>query len=349
MKPDRENNFNILRLAAALMVMLGHMGAVLGIGVPTLGAHGLHVVGVKFLFLIGGYLVTQSWERDPHPGRYALRRFFRFYPPFAVMVLLMALAAGPLLSNLGPVAYYQGDWYAYLWNLRFFIVYTLPGVFADHVTPAVNGSIWTMPVEALAYVLLALIRSRKKGRISFGLACGTAGLLAALDVGIFLTRETEQLVFYGTDWFQGLHLLAFFAVGSLFTWPQMRRLLNLQTGCLALGAMICAQCFSGAWNEAVALIAMPLFVFSFALTEKPRFAKVGRKYELSYGIYLYGFFFQQLVVSWRQASGASWGFYTCFLISLALTLAAAFLSSALVERPCQALCRRLTAGKKTAG
>ena len=347
MAERRENNFNFIRLMAALFVMLGHMGPILGVEAPKLGGQAIHTIGVKVLFLIGGYLITQSWERDPHPGRYALRRFFRFYPPYAVMVLLMAFVAGPLLTNLGLPAYFQSWYSSYLWNLRFFIVYAIPGVFEELPRPSVmNGSIWTMPVEALLYILIPLIlfaiRSAKKEKSSFIAMCGISALACVYDLWLYLAREGQQLVFYATDWNYSMHLAVYFLIGSLFTWPQMKRFLNLQVGIAAMIAMICVQMAGSAWNELISYIAMPLFVLSFAQMEKPLFAKLARKYELSYGIYLYGFFFQQLVVKWRIDSGAGWGFYTCFAMSLALTLVAAFLSCILVEKPCLALCKKLT-------
>ena len=347
MADRRENNFNIIRLAAALLVMLGHMGAILGTGTAFVGYQVVHALGVKLLFLVGGYLITLSWERDPHPGRYTLRRFFRLYPPFAVMVLLMVFVAGPIASNLGSVAYFQSWYHVYLSNLRFLTVYALPGVFENMPYPSVvNGSIWTMPVEAALYVLLPLIlvllRSRRKDTKSFLLACILVVTACAVDLWLLVARPGQQLVFYGTDWISGIHLAVFFLIGSLFTWPQMKRFLNLQAGIAGMLIMLCAQKAGTLWNELICDIALPQFVMSLALTDKPLFAKVGRKYELSYGIYLYGFFFQQLVVKWRIDSGASWGFYTCYAMSLALTLVAAFLSCILVEKPCLALCKKWT-------
>ena len=106
----RENNFPLIRLTAAVFVFAGHMGLILGGQPPLLGGLPLHELGVGMLFLISGYLITKSWLSDPHPLRFAVRRFLRLWPPFAMLVLLLALAAGPLLSSLGPEGYFRSGW-----------------------------------------------------------------------------------------------------------------------------------------------------------------------------------------------------------------------------------------------
>ncbi len=44
-------------------------------------------------------------------------------------------------------------------------------------------------------------------------------------------------------------------------------------------------------------------VFSFSLSERVVFSGVFRKYEISYGIYLWGFFVQQVVILFVLKSG----------------------------------------------
>ena len=70
---SRQNNFNIIRFVAAIMVMAGHMGSLTG--TPPLGFLGLSInaEGIAIFFLIGGYLITKSWLADPHPLRYAVK------------------------------------------------------------------------------------------------------------------------------------------------------------------------------------------------------------------------------------------------------------------------------------
>ena len=350
----RENNFNIVRLVAALLVMIGHMGAILGIPAMTLGGLELHTIGVYMLFLIGGYLVTNSWLRDPHPGRYFIRRFSRFYPPFCVMVLVMTFGAGPLLSSLGVPAYFASWYKSYLWNLRFFPVFALPGVFEGIPYPGVvNGSLWTMPVEAALYLLLPLaltaLRAGKRDHRGFVLSAALTGGICVLELATRLIWPAGSLVWYGTDWLFSLRLLVYYAIGMLYTWPQMRRLLNGQVACALMAGYCLVQKAAPVWNDAAAWIAIPYAVMTLALAPRPKFARIGSRFELSYGIYLYGFFFQQLVVQFREAGGKSWGFYTCLGISLVLTLIAAFLSCILVEKPCLALGRRLISRWKAAG
>ena len=76
-KESRNNNFAFIRIVAASAVFMGHTGVVLGVDSPYVSGIAMHELGVIMLFFIGGYLITKSWLSDPHPARYAVRRFFR--------------------------------------------------------------------------------------------------------------------------------------------------------------------------------------------------------------------------------------------------------------------------------
>ena len=250
----------------------------------------------------------------------------------------MVWITGPLLSSLGMKGYFSSWYLSYLWNLRFYIVFAQPGVFEYNPIPnVVNGSLWTMPVEAAFYLMLPIVlillcwRRTKKialiGRFIFtGVVCG-------LDIFVKNMNSEQSLVLYATDWISALHLAVFFFIGSLFACPCLESRCNLQVSILCLSLLLCLQMGGMVVNELSHMILYPYFIFSLALTPAPVFAVVGRRFELSYGIYLYGFFFQQLVVKWRMDYQLEWGFLTCFLLSLAFTAFAAFLSSWLVEKP----------------
>src|ERR1700682_3542798 len=144
-KPDtahHRNNFDALRLIAALSVVFSHSFLIAEgseANEPFVWLSGnqciLGLVGVFVFFVISGYLVTESWCRSPMPGHFALRRGLRIYPGLAVNVALCALLIGPLVTSLPLSAYFAGP------ELGDFLVKTLtlkpgplalPGVlFAD--------------------------------------------------------------------------------------------------------------------------------------------------------------------------------------------------------------------------
>ena len=242
-KDSRKNNFNIIRTAACLFVFTGHMGRILGIEPPAFSGYVLHEMGVTILFMLAGYLVTESWLKDPDPLRYGIRRFFRLWPPFAVMVLIMTFIAGPLVSGLDFSAYFQSWYTAYLNNLRLYITYSLPGVFTDLPVPnTVNGSIWTMPVEAAMYVITPLIAAvlhmRRRSERSFMAAVVLTAMFLTLDLYFIVFMRGTQVVIYRTDLISAHHLGLSYITGALFTYPQMKKSLNIQKACVGMGVLL---------------------------------------------------------------------------------------------------------------
>ncbi len=288
---NKSNNFSALRLCAACFVFAGHMGMLLGGKTPTFTGFSLHWLGVSMLFLIGGYLVSYSWLMDPHPLRYGIKRFMRLWPPFAVMVLLMTYAAGPLVSDLGVQGYF-GSWYKlYLLNLRFYIVYAQPGVFPDNPIPmSTNGSLWTMPVEAALYVLTPFILS-------------LLGMRRKNVPGRPEDRTSEE------------------------------KHISLQKAVLFTAVLFLTEYAGEPLHFAALYVVFPYLIFSLALAKEPVFAGVGRRLDLSYGIYLYGYFFQQLVIQRMCRAGHPPGYLTALVLSGILTIPAAVLSWFLIEKP----------------
>lgn len=343
----RDNNFPIIRLTAAVFVFTGHMGMIMGGQPPLLGGFPLHELGVGMLFLISGYLITKSWLSDPDPLRFAVRRFLRLWPPFAVLVLLMAFVAGPLLSTLGPGNYFQNSCYmGYLRNLRFYIVYALPGVFTDLPLPnSMNGSLWTMPVEASLYVLtpllLKLLRVKGHPRVSFYIAAVLTGTAVGTDIFLRFFYPDARTVVYGTELISSYHLIVFYIIGIFFTYKEARALLNMQVGCVAMCLMLLTQFSSAPLQHLAMYLVFPYFILSIVFTPAPVFSQLDRKMELSYGIYLYGFFFQQLTVYLRGLYGWELTYMEALLISAVPTLLAAVLSYYLIEKPSIKLSRYL--------
>lgn len=152
---SRNNNFNIIRFVAAMMVVLGHMCHLVAVEVNQLLGQAVSTIGVKIFFLISGYLIAQSFLNDSNIVRYCIRRFFRIIPGLAGVVLFAVFIIGPVFTILPIKDYFShGTTWAYLKNIGLYIQYFLPGVFEANPYPdAINGSLWTLPVEVILMIL----------------------------------------------------------------------------------------------------------------------------------------------------------------------------------------------------
>ena len=71
------NNFDAIRVVAATMVLYSHHFALTGQMEPSFfGIHSLGGLAVTIFFVLSGYLVNASWQRDPNLWRFGLRRFY---------------------------------------------------------------------------------------------------------------------------------------------------------------------------------------------------------------------------------------------------------------------------------
>ena len=343
----RSNNFNILRFLAALMVMAGHMGYILGTSVPQLWGEQIQVLGVRIFFLIGGFLITKSWFSDPHFLRYCVKRVSRIWSALIAYVLFVTFIAGPLVTSLPVREYFTNSGVTrYLKNIIFYIEYSLPGVFYTNPYPyAVNGSLWTLPVEMIMYFavpfIILLSRLKNGSKSSYCILSGVVLFICILQILHLHFFPQWRYVIYGTDIAQALNLIPYYLIGMFYSLPFVKKYLNLQ---VAAAIFMLYSCFSPGYmiNEILMFVVLPYFVFSFALADNACFTKCFVKTEISYGLYLYGFFIQQLVV-WLLLKNN----ITCipavlvFIISVVLTIVCAVLSYRLVEEPAAKLSKKI--------
>ncbi|MDR5831955.1 hypothetical protein P9250_29255 [Caballeronia sp. LP006] len=156
---SHSNNFALLRLIAALMVLFAHQFALLGQHAPALGRRFEPRALASTCFF--RFADTFRAKLDVGPARMAV------YPktrpenlaalPLTTVVCVFVL--GTLVSTLPASAYFASPYtYEYLSRLRLRSSLDLPGVFADLPFPrAVNGSLWSIPLEVHWYLILLLL------------------------------------------------------------------------------------------------------------------------------------------------------------------------------------------------
>ena len=85
---DHHNNLTALRWFAAGLVLYGHAFVFLGLPEPLfLQWASMGPLGVYIFFAISGYLVAQSWQRDPSLPRFLAKRILRIFPGLLVIQL----------------------------------------------------------------------------------------------------------------------------------------------------------------------------------------------------------------------------------------------------------------------
>jgi peptidoglycan/LPS O-acetylase OafA/YrhL len=272
-------------------------------------------------------LVWSSWARDSNVRRFFQRRCLRIFPALWLVVILSIGILGPVLTTVSLAEYFSAaDTWRYLTTAILIPRNVLPGVFETNPFPhVINGSLWTLPVEFLCYITVAaagLLREKQKG-FPLGLVLVMTVLLATyapLLVGARFSPHFEMLAIF---WWGALY--AYFTAGP---W---RALKNKQWELLALAIALLIFALLGprsAERLAITLFAMAAVFLAQRTDLGARLTdRIG---DLSYGIYIYAFPVQQLVVYWLGASGKSLA--EMFLASSVITLALAYLSWHLVER-----------------
>ncbi len=339
----KNNNFNIIRFFASILVIYGHMSALMGVPVFTVYNQAISTIAVKIFFIISGYLIAKSFTSDNNLFRYMIRRCFRIFPGLIAVVAFAFVVIGPVMSTLSVKEYFKTpDSWLYLKNILLYPIYSLPGVFTDYVYPnAVNGSLWSLPVEFLMYLMLPILATVfKKLKIEKWGYITSIIVAVAINFVKITFYPNYRFILWGSNWPDALSLIPFFLIGCLFSLPEMKKFLNLQlsTAMFVAGAFFS---FDYAKTEILLALTLPYFVLSLALCEKPIFSQWFKNSDYSYGLYLWGFPVQQLIFNFLRVRGITPSLNVMTVICFVATFACAFVSWHIVEKPFQKLGQKI--------
>jgi peptidoglycan/LPS O-acetylase OafA/YrhL len=303
LSPSRQNVFDVLRLVAAVAVLVSHCYPLTGRTEPLGQATGVALgeLGVAVFFAISGFLVARSWAAQPALRPFAAKRALRLLPALIVAVWLTALVLGPLVTTL-PLGDYLTTPQTWLYPLRssFLITFNgrLPGVFEhDPLAGAVNGSLWTLPVEALAYAIVAVLGLlallRRVPVLLALLALLLLALVPQIDLPSHLPSAAANTT-AGANSVVVIRLLALFVAGSaLFALRDRVRLSWWLL--LALGALWVASWKTG-WQPIASVLFLPYAILVIAYLAPRSLNVLARPGDVSYGVYVYAFPVQQTIV-----------------------------------------------------
>ena len=310
------NNFDAVRLIAALTVVASHHCVVAGIPEPSVfGPISLGAAAVLVFFAVSGYLVASSWLADPVVWRFVARRFLRIWPAYVAVVVAICVAFA--IADPRPLAPTAAEMYAWKHlTLQRFDWAFFPAL-AD---PRMNAPLWTIEFEIRCYVLFVLLAAllRRWWRhvlLAVGLPAFAWWVLGMPLFNPSLAGEPAI----------SLYFVAFFAAGvALSAWPVLR------TARVVAALVACGLVAYVAGSPLLGLVlAIPAIVVFVGTRSWPVLRRAGRFGDLSYGIYLWGWPVQQVVAT---CLGPHAGYAAMLATSLVIVLPLAALSWHLVEK-----------------
>lgn len=346
------NNFDLVRLVAAVAVVYGHSYLLQAPDGSSdwvqnaLGFDGFRALGVYAFFLLSGMLVTASFDRQRSVPRFTVLRIARLWPAVALGSLVTVFIVGPLFTTLPLREYFSsGLTWSNLDNFSTIVMNTgwaLPGVFEHNRVPVdVSSPLWTLPLQVRCYLIvlatgmLGLLTSPRGAVLAAAL--GIAAFVLRVHLPPHLTPHSLPLVQIGVRDFSE-------TPGGYSFWPEpffmlgvllygLRERIDIH-GLMALALTMVFLVFRDTAG------AQPLFYLAFVygvlwVGTTPLLRRFVPRHDYSYGIYLYGFMVQQCVAN----IAPQLSHVTAVLIAAPFIVLCAVLSWHCVERPVLMWCR----------
>jgi peptidoglycan/LPS O-acetylase OafA/YrhL len=343
-KAHPNTGFAWLRMIGALIVIVDHSAPLTDPSrlavFPTSWNLSPGYIALMGFFAMSGYQISDSWHQDPSWWRFSAKRVLRLWPPLLFVVLVTAVVIGPLVSTLDPATYFstRGTWGYVVHNAGLYTVqHRLPGVFDHNPWPwSANGAIWTLPMELTGYLLVLGFGAgglfRRAPWLTIVLMLTLVGLDRRFEASIgnpghggsFLQVSIGSMVAFLVAFSIGMVLHAYrgkIALSPLVAWS----LVGLQIAVHSTKAGALTLPFMAGYGALVLACHWPARLESYDSWV------LG-----SYGLYVWGFPVQQLLI--MAGADTQW---SLTVTALPLTYLCGWLSWRYIEAPTLSLRRHL--------
>lgn len=325
---SRNNNFDFIRLLAAIAVIFSHSFPLTletsgdenefePLFLLSQGQSSIGDLSVFIFFIISGFLITQSFDRSRDIMKYTVARILRIFPALIVVVFMTVLILGPLVTSESIKSYFTStETYEYFKTAFIYVgnAMTLPGVFTENTFPGtVNGSLWSLKFEFFFYMIVAVL--------------GIMKFLNKPIVSIIYIITLALLVFNFPIGERYILTFSFFSAGMLLYVFRNSIPLNGYFAFASFIALI-TSLFTGGFIVLFAIFGSYLVIY-LALTPKINLSFISKYGDFSYGLYIYAFPIQQAIVHF---SGGKITPLANFIIALPITFIFAYFSWHLIEK-----------------
>jgi peptidoglycan/LPS O-acetylase OafA/YrhL len=323
------NNFDLLRLMAATQVVVDHFYQHIN---PTkfgsLSNATLYLFpGVPMFFMISGYLISASLERNHDLGIYFKNRALRIFPGLwgcLFITVIVFSITGVSFLNAGALKWLPAQMVG--------IIYT-PGFLSHYGFGSYNGALWSITVELQFYVVLPILYFLIPKKNSTYWFLSLIVIFGVINYWLGThTYPYQKLV--GFSFVPHIYL---FLAGVVFQKLQIykskfifNKALYWLIAYLVLIYIVSPYLWSSAIWPYFAYIKNALLGFtiiSIAYTLPGIAKKILRTNDISYGIYIYHGLIMTVIVQEKLTGNVN------LFIILLLTYGAALLSWLFIEKP----------------
>jgi peptidoglycan/LPS O-acetylase OafA/YrhL len=322
---SKENNFTILRIVLALLVVFSHCMEYTG-SEPLLSSTGVTLGNhaVFAFFAVSGFLVSSSLDNRGFKD-YIIARLLRIYPALIFVILLLAFILGPIFTRMSLLEYFSDV------ELYKFIIKTtaqfksntiLPGLFSAPIQ-----TVWTLKYEMFLYIILLCLAF-------FGIFKPKSIFIIFI---IFFTTML-YLDYYDKDgkWIVIVRLFTAYFFGSTFYHFRSKNILNWRYLTVLL---ILSLLMWGSFAKLSFLIILECYFSLLFALKSPKIIAI--KDDISYGIYLAGWFPIKIL----KMLFPELGVISLTIFSFVISILYGFCSWRLVEKPALKLKKHLVTKK----
>lgn len=276
-------------------------------------------IAVLAFFAISGFLITGSFLNSISLRDYMAKRMARIFPALIVCALVMVYIVGGLFGSDGSSATFF-DSILKILKISVFGRAELPSVTNGYIfKESINGSLWSLKVEFGLYILLALLLSIYK-RLSMPVIALASLCLLMYTVGFSTNPLSPKIVIYASVG------IGFFTGSSLYFCKHLlaKKRTKILLSCLSV--LLILNTATAPFSLMLSSIGFSLIILTLGLFFTDRIIK--SRFDISYGIYLYSFPVQQLIINETDL-----GFYISMFASVIIVIPISYMSWRLVERP----------------
>jgi peptidoglycan/LPS O-acetylase OafA/YrhL len=341
--PANNNNFGFLRLFFASLVIVSHSPEIIDqnrsreILTNIFGTISFGELAVDSFFLISGYLILKSFYSTSSVKSYFTKRILRIYPGFIVASLFCILIVTPLAGGLSLLLnLHLTDWLITVTKLLILDSPNVNGLLLGNEPFALNGAMWSIWLEFLCYISIPVFFILGLHKKRFYIAVTIT--IASLFLFLLITHKDIWLPYpLRISAFLSTRLLTAFLIGGAFYHFRDRVIWNKNLSLASFVLLIVCLNFEYA-AELGYFIFGGYLLFNFALNYKNKtLNQIGTKNDISYGVYLYAWPIQMLIVQHYPSISPT----MMTLATMACVAVLGYLSWIYVEQPFMKIKKRL--------